>query len=105
MLAAKKLYPNARIVISSRQHTNVKHFLNIYRDTFDYVYAHDIDWSKVKELILVDTSSLSRVSPRTRDLPDDVAITIYDHNDLVNMHNFENVCQIEKVWAMIYLLI
>lgn len=105
MLAAKKLYPNARIVISSRQHTNVKHFLNIYRDTFDYVYAHDIDWSKVKELILVDTSSLSRVSPRTRDLPDDVAITIYDHHDPENRHHFENGSQIEKVGATVTLLI
>lgn len=106
MLAAKKLYPDAQIVISSRQHMNVKRFLNIYRDTFDCVKDHEIDWSKVKELILVDVSTLNRVSPFVRDVNvEDINIVIYDHHESKEeiVENFEG--KIERVGATVTILI
>lgn len=105
MLAAKKLHPNAQIVISNRQHQAVKRFLNIYRDTFNYLLDHEIDWTKVKEMILVDVSQLERVSPHTKDLSKDVKITIYDHHESDGDFSKEENKKIEKVGATVTLLV
>ena len=106
MLAAKKLHPNAQIVISNRQHSSVRRFLNIYRDTFNYVLDHEIDWSKVTELILVDVSELNRVSPHTKKLPlDTVEITIYDHHESRRVSMEEDGGKVERVGAAVTLLI
>ena len=81
MVAAKKVYPDAQLVISDRQDDRVSRFLNIYRDTFDFVRDIHVDWSKVETIILVDVASLNRVGR----LPDDFnvenyKIIVYDHH-------------------------
>ncbi|WP_209121828.1 CBS domain-containing protein [Alkalihalobacillus sp. BA299] len=92
MLAAKKLYPNANMVITDKQSAAVKQFLAIYRDSLDLVPDHLIDWSRVTELILVDVASLSRIGDCAVKLnKDDLHITVYDHHptkegDVMNNH-------------------
>src|SRR5699024_2813145 len=106
MLAAKKLHPNAQIVISNRQHSSVRRFLNIYRDSFRYVLDHEIDWAKVKELILVDVSELERVSPLTKKLPkEDLEIIIYDHHEGKGELRKPDDGKVEQVGAAVTLLI
>jgi len=106
MLAAKKLHPNAQIVISNRQHSSVRRFLNIYRDSFRYVLDHEIDWAKVKELILVDVSELERVSPLTKKLPkEDLEIIIYDHHEGKGELRKPDGGKVEQVGAAVTLLI
>lgn len=105
MIAAKKLYPNAQLVISSRQHINVRRFLNIYRDTLDFRQDNEIDWSEVSELILVDVSNLSRVSPFTKELREDIKITVYDHHEPTKYSVKKDAGKIERVGAAVTLLI
>lgn len=81
MLAAKKLYPEAQVVISDKQNIPVKQFLTIYRDTLDLVQDNLIDWEEVTELILVDEASLSRMGDYAKKLQlDNVKVTIIDHH-------------------------
>lgn len=106
MLAAKKLHPQAQIVISHRQHSSVRRFLNIYRDTFDFVLDHEIDWKKIKELILVDVSDPKRVSPLTRELPlEDIKLTIYDHHESDQSGDNSKPGKVAKVGATVTLLV
>ena len=81
MIAAKKLYPDAQLVISDKQDNRVRRFLNIYRDMFDFIRDIHVDWPKVTTIILVDVASLSRVGR----IPDDLDagklnIIVYDHH-------------------------
>ena len=81
MIAAKKLYPDAQLIISDKLENRVQRFLNIYRDVFDFVPSARIDWQQVTEMIIVDVASLSRIGR----LPDDFDVSkrnviVYDHH-------------------------
>ncbi|PID14520.1 hypothetical protein CSV63_12155 [Sporosarcina sp. P34] len=81
MIAAKKLYPDAQLIISDKLESRVQRFLNMYRDVFDFVPSARVDWEQVTEMIIVDVASLSRIGK----LPDDFdaskrKIIVYDHH-------------------------
>ncbi|OLO40658.1 hypothetical protein BTR23_06660 [Alkalihalophilus pseudofirmus] len=106
MLAAKKLYPNAKMVISDKQNAAVKQFLAIYRDSLDLVQDHLIDWSTVTELILVDVASLTRTGEYTKNLNrDNLKITVYDHHPTQEGDVVSDKGAIEAVGATVTLLI
>lgn len=106
LLAAKKLYPEATIVLSDKQNDQVKRFLNIYRDTFSFVRDRDIDWEKVDELIMVDVASLRRIGTYASKLPrESVHITVYDHHPPREGDVEADVAIIEDVGATITLLV
>ena len=106
LLAAKKLYPEATIVLSDKQNDQVKRFLNIYRDTFSFVRDRDIDWEKVDELIMVDVASLRRIGAYASKLPrESVHITVYDHHSPREGDVEADVAIIEDVGATITLLV
>lgn len=81
MIAAKKLYPDAQLIISDKLESRVQRFLNMYRDVFDFVPSARVDWEQVTEMIIVDVASLSRIGK----LPDDFDVSkrkiiVYDHH-------------------------
>src|SRR5690625_2645796 len=80
MMAAKKLYPDATVVLSDRQDVLVTRFLNIYRDTLPLVPANRIDWENVTEVILVDVASLKRTGSIANKLDENVRTIVYDHH-------------------------
>src|SRR5699024_1012125 len=82
MVAAKKLYPNAQMVISDKQNLPVRQCLTIYRDNLDIIHENHIDWRKVTELILVDEASLSSVGNFATNLIENnnLSITLFDHH-------------------------
>ncbi|WP_301110004.1 CBS domain-containing protein [Sporosarcina sp.] len=81
MIAAKKLYPEAQLVISDKLETRVQRYLNIYRDMFDFVPNAHIDWALVTEMIIVDVASLSRIGSLPQDFdPKTRNIIVYDHH-------------------------
>src|SRR3972149_7262708 len=62
MMAAKKLYPDARLVFPGSQEKKVRDFIT----SFQPVEIHrvkDIDLSHVQRLIIVDTKSPERIGP------------------------------------------
>lgn len=106
MIAAKKLYPDAQLVISDKQDDRVSRFLNIYRDQYDFIRDIDLDWSTVETMILVDVASLSRIGKLPADFArENVNIIVYDHHP----HGENNVKAdggiIEPVGAAVTLLV
>ncbi|MDV6379472.1 CBS domain-containing protein [Sporosarcina sp. GW1-11] len=81
MIAAKKLYPDAQLVISDKLESRVQRFLNIYRDLFDFIPTARVDWEQVTEMIIVDVASLSRIGTLPKDFdPSKRHIIVYDHH-------------------------
>jgi tRNA nucleotidyltransferase (CCA-adding enzyme) len=82
MLAAQKLYPDARVVFPGSQEKNLKNFfINSVVYLFNMVEINDIDFSSVDRLVLVDTRQPGRIG-KLIDLLDkpDIEIHIYDHH-------------------------
>ena len=82
MMAAQKLYPDALVVFPGSQEKNLKNFfINSMAYLFNMADISDIDFSKVKQLILVDTRQRVRIG-KLIDLVDnsDIEIHIYDHH-------------------------
>lgn len=106
MIAAKKIYPDAQIVISDKQDNLVKQFLNIYRDMFPFQTEKQIAWEDVTDIILVDVSSLKRTGHYENKLQKDkVNFIVYDHHP-VNESTIDYAAgKIEPVGAAITLLI
>ncbi len=106
MLAAKKLYPNAQVVISDKQNITVRQFLTIYREKLGLIRDNQIDWANVTELIMVDEASLSRVSDHTDELnEEELKITVYDHHPATKNDVKSDISYIEPVGAAVTLLI
>ncbi len=82
MLAAQKLYPDALVIFPGSQEKNLKNFfINSMAYLFNMVDISNIDFSKVKQLILVDTRQRGRIG-RLIELLErpDIDIHIYDHH-------------------------
>jgi tRNA nucleotidyltransferase (CCA-adding enzyme) len=82
MLAAQKLYPDARVVFPGSQEKNLKNFfINSMVYLFNMVDVNDIDFAAVKRLILVDTRHPGRIGKLSELLDNpEVEIHIYDHH-------------------------
>src|SRR5690625_5484464 len=79
MIAAKKIYPEAQVVITDKQNVPVKQYLTIYGEMLDLMQDNLVDWSEDTEIILVDEASLSRVSDHIHKLIEDkVKIMVND---------------------------
>ncbi|WP_096199015.1 CBS domain-containing protein [Bacillus sp. FJAT-45350] len=105
MIAAKKLYPDATLVITDKQNAAVKQFLAIYRDSIELYQSHLIDWDKVTHLIIVDVASLQRVGEFAEKLKDNVTITVYDHHPPSKDDVVADESTIEFVGATVTLLV
>ncbi len=82
MLAVKKLYPEAVAVFPGAQEKNLRNFfLHTSSYLFDFVRIRDVDFNKIRRLILVDTRQKKRIG-RFKKLLDrnELEIHIYDHH-------------------------
>ena len=106
MIAAKKLYPDAQLVISDKQDNRVNRFLNIFRDTFNFIRDVAVDWSKVTTIILVDVASLSRVGQIPTDFDvENRNVIVYDHHPKHESDIEYNGGIVEQVGAAVTLLL
>jgi tRNA nucleotidyltransferase (CCA-adding enzyme) len=82
MLAAKKLYPHAKMVFPGAQEKNLRNFfLHSTSYLFDFARIKDVDLSQIKRLILVDTRQKKRIGKFKQLLgKKDLEIHIYDHH-------------------------
>jgi tRNA nucleotidyltransferase (CCA-adding enzyme) len=82
MLAAKKLYPKANMVFPGAQEKNLRNFfLHTSSYLFDFLRIKDVDFNKIRKLILVDTRQKKRVGKFKKLLDrNDLEIHIYDHH-------------------------
>ena len=86
MLAAQKLYPDARVVFPGSQEKNLRNFFiksMVY--LFNIAEVKDIDLSNLKRLVLVDTRQAGRIGKFASLLNrPDLEIHIYDHHPPAN---------------------
>lgn len=106
MIAAKKLYPGAQLVISDKQDHRVKRFFNIYRDTFDFMRDIHVEWEKVTKIILVDVASLARIGRISDELDlEKTEVIVYDHHPKQDNDVRYDGGIVEEVGAAVTLLI
>ncbi|TMW73900.1 CBS domain-containing protein [Alteribacter natronophilus] len=79
MVAAKKLHPDALLVLPGKCQSAVAHYLAIHKDLFSITDERHVNWESVTEAILTDTSSLQRTGKAAR-LAEDIPVLAYDHH-------------------------
>ncbi|MBC8461586.1 MAG: DHH family phosphoesterase [Deltaproteobacteria bacterium] len=81
MIAAHKLYPEAALVFPGSQEKNLRDFfLHSTSYLFNFSKIKQIDFDRIKRLILVDTRQRSRIGNFNKILErKDLEIHIYDH--------------------------
>ncbi len=82
MVAAKKIYPQAQIVLPTAINQNVRKFIALYEDELPPLLDHKrVDFSKVKRAIIIDTRFASRLGPAKAVLDNkDIEVIVYDHH-------------------------
>lgn len=79
MIAAKKLYPDARLIFPGTQEKNVRNFITQEHVTFDRM--NEVPFDKVTRLILVDNKGADRIGKLAELLKNPgLGIHIYDHH-------------------------
>ncbi len=81
LVAASVIYPGSLPVLPKTINPNLKAFLSIHKDLFDFYSVNEIDLDDVDTLIVVDTNSWSRLEGMKR-LKDrkDLEIILWDHH-------------------------
>ena len=82
MIAAKKLYPKAAMVFPGSQERNLRNFfLHSTSYLFDFTKLKQIDFDRVRRLILVDTRQKSRIG-KFAEIAENpgLDIHVYDHH-------------------------
>ena len=82
MLAAQKLYPDAIVVFPGSQEKNLRNFfISSMAYLFNMADIKDIDFSKIKRLIIVDTKQAGRIGKLSALLKNpEIEIHIFDHH-------------------------
>ncbi|MCK4838933.1 MAG: CBS domain-containing protein, partial [Desulfobulbaceae bacterium] len=81
MIAAHKLYPDAELVFAGSQEKDLRNFLANSTRVYQFQRQKNIDMTKVKRLILVDTRQPSRIGNFTKCLKNQgLSVHIYDHH-------------------------
>ncbi|GAG98582.1 unnamed protein product, partial [marine sediment metagenome] len=82
MVAAKKIYPQAKIILPTAINQNVRKFIALYEDELPpLINIRGIDFSRVKRIIIIDTKFASRLGPAEEALNNrNIEVIIYDHH-------------------------
>lgn len=80
MIAARKLYPGAELVLSGRVQPNVRKFMSLYKDVWFPLRVSELPPIKIERLILVDTANPARVGNLCSLVKEAKEIHVYDHH-------------------------
>lgn len=78
-MAAKKLYPQAAVVLPGSMERRVKLFFDSFKP-FEIKKLKEIEYDKVNTLIVVDTRSKGRIGELSQFLKKGIKIHLYDHH-------------------------
>ncbi|NLK63099.1 MAG: CBS domain-containing protein [Fusobacteria bacterium] len=83
MLLAKKIYPNAKLVLPGNTNKNVNELIVLYQNHFNIHRSKEIDIDKIKKIIIVDTNLPNKLGKFGEIYKkDNVDIIIYDHHNI-----------------------
>ncbi len=97
MIAASKLYTEAKVVVSENMTTLAQRFLALYKDEFEIFRYDDIDYEGIDRVIVIDTHEYDRLGKLTELISwDQVEVIVYDHHphqklDWIDIDLSENV--------------
>jgi nanoRNase/pAp phosphatase (c-di-AMP/oligoRNAs hydrolase) len=81
LVAAKLLYPEAIPVLPRQINPNVKSFLSIHKDLFDFPRIEQVDLNAIRRLIVVDANSWERLDRmETLRSRGGLAVELWDHH-------------------------
>ena len=81
LVAATLIYPEAVAAIPRTVNPNVRAFMSIHKDIFDYVDRWGIETGKVTRLIVVDTADWARLGPIAKlNKRTDLEVLVWDHH-------------------------
>ena len=81
MVAAKKLYPEAKLVFSGNLNENVLEVYNLYKNYLNIYKGSEISIEKVKKVIIVDTDNINKIGKfKEAVLNSTIEVIIYDHH-------------------------
>lgn len=81
MVAARKLYPEAKLVLPGKMAHNVEEFVALHRDILELKNVREIDLDAVGSLVVVDTRAPKRIGRLARLLKKPhLELIIYDHH-------------------------
>lgn len=81
LVAARKLYPQAKAVLPGSPEKAVRDFLALWQDELNIYNEKDIDFSQVDKLIIVETRIASRIGKAAELIGNrPLRIEIYDHH-------------------------
>jgi tRNA nucleotidyltransferase (CCA-adding enzyme) len=105
LFAAALVYPDAKPVLPSSINANLKTFLSIHKDLFDFYSPGEIDYDEVDTLIVVDTHTWERIDQRMSVLKGkkDLRIIIWDHHINGDMETDEK--NIREIGATVTMLV
>ncbi len=99
MIAAKKLYPNAEIIFPGSQERKLRDFIEVFNPV-EIMRIRDIEPSKVKKLIIVDTKQPGRMGPLADLLSNKgLKVHVYDHHPFTKGDIRGELEKIEEVGA------
>ena len=81
LLAARRLYPDAVVAIQGTLNRNVREFFRLHADELDAVEAPRLELESIRRLIVIETTSASRLGelePVARD--PEVETVVFDHH-------------------------
>ncbi len=106
MLAARKLYPEAQLVLPGNIGRDVREFINMYMDIFNFVEANEVECEKLTRIIIVDTHSLSRIGKFSECVSKrGIETIIYDHHILCADEITSPFMKVEEVGANTTILV
>jgi nanoRNase/pAp phosphatase (c-di-AMP/oligoRNAs hydrolase) len=81
LVATSVLYPGIKLILPNSINPNLKTFLSIHKDLFNFYSLKDINLDKIKSLVVVDTSSWKRLEGlQPLKQRKDLEIILYDHH-------------------------
>lgn len=106
MLAARKLYPEAQLVLPANTGKDVREFINMYMDIFNFIEAADVELQTLTRIIIVDTHSKSRIGKFAEAVGNpSIEIIIFDHHILCEDEITSEKMKIEEVGANTTILV
>ncbi|MCB2149491.1 MAG: CBS domain-containing protein [Deltaproteobacteria bacterium] len=81
LVAATLIYPEAVAAIPRTVNPNVRAFMSIHKDVFDYVDRWSIETGRVTRLVVVDTADWARLGPIAKlKQRTDLEVLVWDHH-------------------------
>ncbi len=106
MVAARKLYQDAKLVLPGKMNRNVEEFVALHRDILQLKNASEVDFESISTLIIVDTRTPKRIGKLAKVLKKPhLELHIYDHHPTAEGDLSSPTEVVESVGAVTTLLV